>query len=303
MRPTVAQILLLGILLPGSATRAQAQDGKANGVPSPIADTGSALHSDKSDFTLFSPTPDSMMREFNTDRPDATESPYTVDAGHMQLEFSFLEYTRNSSSGTRGEAVSVLPANLKIGLLKNLDLQLVLNPYLRSTSRSNGSQRQNRSGFGDVELRTKINFWGNDGGATAGGIMPFVRLPGGSGGDGIRHVEGGIILPFASELPAGFDVGTMAEFDADRNSADDGYGVDFVHSVTLGHSLGRSNVHGYVEYFGTAPIATGSTYGAYFDTGATISLSENLQVDGGVNIGLPSHGSVYTVFSGLSTRF
>src|SRR5256885_9928210 len=35
----------------------------------------------KSDFNLFNPTPPELMREFNTDRPDKTESPYTVDAG------------------------------------------------------------------------------------------------------------------------------------------------------------------------------------------------------------------------------
>lgn len=49
-------------------------------------------------------------------------------------------------------------------------------------------------------------------------------------------------------LLSGFDVRTMAEFDVDRNAAVNGYGVDFVHSVTLGHGLGRSNlglpVHG-----------------------------------------------------------
>ncbi len=296
------KILLVGILLPGSFVQAQSTDRAKVGTPGHAADSARVGHPDKSKFTLFRPTPDSLMREFNTDRPDATESPYTVDAGHMQVEFSFVEYNRSSSSGTRSEAVSVLPANLKIGLFSNVDLQLVLNPYLRSTSRSTGSRRETQSGFGDIELRTKINFWGNDGGTTSGGILPFVRFPGGTGGDGVRQVEGGIILPLASQLPAGFDIGTMAEFDLDRNSANDGYGVDFVHSVTVGHALGRPNVHGYVEYFGSAPIATGTTYSAYFDTGTTIGLTENLQLDCGVNLGMPKHGSDYTVFAGFSAR-
>ena len=39
------------------------------------------------------------MREFNTDRPDVTESPFTVDAGHWQLELSFVEYTHNTGQG------------------------------------------------------------------------------------------------------------------------------------------------------------------------------------------------------------
>ncbi|WP_375396658.1 hypothetical protein [uncultured Sphingomonas sp.] len=36
---------------------------------------------DKSQYTLFDPTPRAAMRPFSTDRPDTTESPYTVDAG------------------------------------------------------------------------------------------------------------------------------------------------------------------------------------------------------------------------------
>jgi len=31
---------------------------------------------DKSDYTLFNPTPKAQMRELSTDRPDTTESPY-----------------------------------------------------------------------------------------------------------------------------------------------------------------------------------------------------------------------------------
>src|SRR5258707_15821817 len=41
---------------------------------------------DKSGYTLFNPTPREYMRAFTTDRPDLTESPFTVDAGHFQLE-------------------------------------------------------------------------------------------------------------------------------------------------------------------------------------------------------------------------
>lgn len=47
---------------------------------------------DKRQFTLFNPTPDKLMREMSTDRPDTTESPYTVDAGHFQFELDLAEY-------------------------------------------------------------------------------------------------------------------------------------------------------------------------------------------------------------------
>ena len=44
----------------------------------------------------------------------------------------------------------------------------------------------------------------------------------------------------------------MAEFDANRNTRNDGYGMDFVHSVTLHHKL-TERLDGYVEYVGGDP--------------------------------------------------
>ena len=40
----------------------------------------------KNSYHLFSTTPRHQMRRFETDRPDATESPITLDAGHLQYE-------------------------------------------------------------------------------------------------------------------------------------------------------------------------------------------------------------------------
>ncbi|MFN9973748.1 MAG: transporter, partial [Phycisphaerae bacterium] len=55
--------------------------------------SSTAAGSDKSAFHLFNPTPRELLREVDTDRPDTTESPHTVDAGHFQIEFSFVDYS------------------------------------------------------------------------------------------------------------------------------------------------------------------------------------------------------------------
>src|SRR5688500_19361057 len=80
-----------------------------------------ALAADKSKYNLFNPTPRGEMRDMSTDRPDTTESPLTVDAGHFQLEMSFFDVSRHETA--------VAPMNLKVGLTDNSDLQLVLLPY------------------------------------------------------------------------------------------------------------------------------------------------------------------------------
>src|SRR5205814_5062766 len=47
---------------------------------------------DKSGYNLWRPVPDSLLREMATDRPDKTESAFTVDAGHYQIEMDVLSY-------------------------------------------------------------------------------------------------------------------------------------------------------------------------------------------------------------------
>src|SRR5258706_181042 len=256
----------------------------------------------KSGYNLFNPTPHELMRELDTDRPDTTESPYTVDAGHFQLELSFLEYTHDESHGTRTDGFAVLPMNLKIGLLNNLDLQLILNPYQNIRTREPGASAS-KSGFGDAQVRMKLNLWGDDGGKTAFALMPFVTVPTGAAGLSDHHLEGGIILPLSiQELPGGFDLGTEARFDLSRNERNDGYGVDFVHTMTLGHFLFTKTLRGYVEYVGIAPICIGRTYLAYLDTGVTYGLTENVQLDAGVQIGLSRRASDFVLFTGISFR-
>ena len=45
------------------------------------ADPSSTPAPDKSQYTLFNPTPVDLRRPYNTDRPSKTDSPYTIDAG------------------------------------------------------------------------------------------------------------------------------------------------------------------------------------------------------------------------------
>ena len=63
--------------------------------PGVAAVPGEGAGRKKAQFTLLNPTPVDLMRDLSTDRPDQTESAYTVDAGHFQLEMDFLNYARD----------------------------------------------------------------------------------------------------------------------------------------------------------------------------------------------------------------
>ncbi len=137
---------------------------------------------DKSGFHLFNPTPRDQMRELSTDRPDQTESPYTVDAGHVQLEWDLANATfdrdRSGGGNVSTRAYGFAGVNAKVGLLNQVDLQLIVDGHADSRVTDNVAGTVAKgSGFGEMQTRLKINLWGNDGGRTALGIMPFVKWP------------------------------------------------------------------------------------------------------------------------------
>src|SRR5688572_1637733 len=230
---------------------------------------------DKGQYHLFNSTPPSLMREMSTDRPDTTESPFTVDAGHVQVELSFVEWTRDGDF----DELAVMPTNLKLGLLNNVDLQLVVSPYLRQ------EDVEDVSGFGDTQLRLKVNLWGNDGGTTALALMPYVSFPTGDDDLSANKLEGGLIVPLAIELAERRGLGLMAEVDLVRDQENDSYDVELLHTASLSHDL-TDRLGAYLEYIGTAAFDGDGDYLAALGMGVTYGLNENAQLDAGVNVGL-----------------
>jgi hypothetical protein len=234
-----------------------------------------------------------LLRELSTDRPDITESAFTVDSGHFQAELSFLEYTRGDGGQ---DQYAVLPMNLKLGLLNHVDVQLVINPYIRVET-----DDETVDGFGDLQLRTKVNLWGNDEGTTALALMPFVQIPTAADGVGSDRVEGGLILPFAMELPGAWSLGLMAELDFVRDASNDDYGLELVHTVAVGRGI-VGPLGGYLEYIGVAPHQTGGGYQAAIGLGLTYEWSADVQLDAGANLGLSDSADDVVLFTGISFR-
>lgn len=255
---------------------------------------------DKSQFWLFNPTPRPLMREMSTDRPDQTESAYTVDAGHFQIESDLFSYTHDSDQGGELDAFSAISLNLKVGLLNNVDLQLGLNPFLYDRFHDSGGTFSS-SGIGDLVTRLKINLWGNDSGPFALAMMPFLKIP---TGDHLSNgsLEGGVIFPLAFELPNGWGMGLMTEFDFLRNDDDDGYHTEFVNSITFAHDIVGS-LAGYVEFFTVVSTQSNSDWQGFFDFGLTYAVTDDLQLDTGINIGVTSSAPDWNPFIGLSYRY
>lgn len=262
---------------------------------------------EKSQYSLFNPTPVEMMRDMSTDRPDQTESPYTVDAGHFQIEADIVKYTydryKKNGENLRTKTWNVAPVNMKAGLTNSTDLQVVLDNYLdQTTSDKVAGTREEIDGFGDVTIRLKHNFWGNDGGDTAFALMPYVKLPTNSNDLGNNDVEGGLIAPLGIDLGGGYGLGLMTQLDVLKDADDDGYHPSFVNTATFAVEW-TEQLGTYYEIFTEKSTDGGEDWVVSFDTGATYALTENIQLDAGINIGLTESADDYQPFVGTTFRF
>ena len=261
---------------------------------------------DKSNYHLFNPTPPALMREMATDRPDKTESPYTVDAGHFQIEMDLATFTydkhNSARDGTLVRTWNIAPMNLKVGLLNNVDAQFIIQLHTRVRTSDPAASVTRRRGFNDFITRVKFNFWGNDGGDTAFGLMPYMKLPTNQDQLGNRSVEGGLIAPFAMELPAGWSLGAMPQIDFMRDTRSSGHHPELVTTISFGHDI-VGDLAGYAEFFQSLSLERGAPWVATVDFGLTYALTKNLQLDAGINIGVTRAADDFNPFVGVSWRF
>jgi hypothetical protein len=270
-----------------------------------VAAGGDPAGVDKSAFHLFNPTPSQYLRRMDTDGPGTTESPYTVDAGHFQVEMTFLAYTSERDPFEREryelEAWAIAPMILRVGLLNQFEAQLVLEPYHAVRERV-GTSRVTLRGFGDTTLRLKYNFWGNDHGRTAFAATPYVRFPTSSEGLGNNSLEAGLIFPLSVDLPEDFWLGLTTRFDALRDRAGRGYEMEFANSIAVGHDL-FGNLFGYVELFSAVSTERDTSWVGTFNTGLIYSLTDNFQLNAGGNVGITRSADDWSSFFGMAWRF
>ena len=298
----------LGRLLPAVAAavalpvgQAPARSSAVKGKSSAATTAGAAK--DKNGYHLFHPTPPELMRELSTDRPDKTESPYTVDAGHFQWEMDFAVFTLERENGARSRTWNIAPVNFKVGLANNADLQLIFDSYIHERVEDHRARvAETIDGVGDLTTRLKLNLWGNDGGTTAFGVMPFVKAPTRSCGLGNDAVEGGVIFPLAVAWPAGWNMGLQTEVDFRRNESNRGYHPEFINSITFSHDI-AGQLGGYVEFFSNVSTERGSRWVGTVDLGLTYAIAKNIQLDAGCNIGVTRSADDLQPFSGISLRF
>ncbi|MBX0291321.1 transporter [Hymenobacter sp. HSC-4F20] len=265
-------LALLGLL--GLATVAVAQEKAPK--PSPY---------DSAHFSLFKPVPRNRLRPLRPDRPGVTESPFTVDAGHFQTETDALRVINEREGDARSRELKVAYTTLKLGLSRRTDVQLEVPLYKVSKEREAGEANwQRQASFGDVALRVKHNFLGDDQeGPIAMGVVAYTRLPtGGQAGSG--GVEGGLILPVNIELPDQFNLDLQIESDLNYDREEGKHYARVMPSIALDHEF--NEVFSFLVEGVTQWDAQHSGWRSSLNLAPIFTLNPNLQVDFGAHLAL-----------------
>ncbi len=235
-----------------------------------------------------------------TDRPDATESPNTVEPGFIQIETGGY-YTRFEENEITFETLGYNTTLARIGLLENLELRLGVNyEDNRVTSKMGATETTaDFKSFTPMLAGIKINlFEGRSG--TDFGFLGHIYLP------FTTHTPDGV-TPEPSTTGADFRFSVGHEL-SERSGiaynlggqwAGDDTGMAFVYTVAYGYAL-SDKIGAYVELYGDAPELSSANH--YWDAGFTYLAGWNLQYD--LTFGRSiTEGQDLLLSAGLSYKF
>jgi len=241
-----------------------------------------------------------QLRELSTDRPDQTESPYSVDAGHLQIESEPFSYAITREAGVTLREIHVMNMNVRFGLSSAVDAQLVLLPLMMVRAEVAGATTSH-TGFGDTALRAKINLVGNDGGDFALGLLPFVVLPTASHETlGAGKPEFGFAVPVGIALPAEFALGLMPEIDVVAGETH-AYAVELTQTATVSHAL-VGELGAFVEGASVLSFEDETAASLELHGGLTYGIGADIQLDAGAFGTLIGEGEDLRVFAGFTFR-
>jgi Putative MetA-pathway of phenol degradation len=265
---------------------------------------------DKWQYTLLNSTPEDELRGMDTDRPNITNTPHTIDAGHLQIETGIFDYTyyrdRYQGANARFDGISAAQFNFRLGVLNNVELNAVVNSFewLRSSDYL-ADQSRREGGFGDTVVGGKLNLWGNESGdevwATALGIQPQFKIPTARQDLGNGHAELSVGVPFLVNLPDGIHLALQSTVGWQRNVENTGDVAAWQNAASIDRVFLR-NFDFYVEYWASCTTEHHQESPQTLDVGVTYPLSDNVVLDTGVNVGLNRSSETLEWLAGFSIR-
>lgn len=236
------------------------------------------------------------LRELSPDRPHQTESPHTVDVGHIMFETDLVNNTFYNKDIPHSSTTGLFYFNLKAGIQKNMDIEVLSNVYSLTHYEHNALPSMNSS-FPNLTFRYKLNVLGNDSGKTSIAIMPFMTTT------NLFHEKwqvqtGGILVNAEQMIGSKYELGYtggLTSFSANPFFEQH----EWFSTISFSYPLYKSLNH-FVEISDRFNESASIRNNYSFDSGFTFTPTENNQFDMGFYYFIPT--KMLYIFIGTTVR-
>ncbi len=245
-------------------------------------------------FTSFALSQTDDIGALVTDRPDATESPYTVRPGFLQIETGGF-YTESNEDGVNNKETTYNTTLLRYGLLENLELRLGLD-FLSSSSTFNGRTIGNDlNGASPLLLGAKIGVSEERGWMPKISLIGHLNLPFTASSD-FNINDTGMDFRFAFDHTLSERSGLAYNLGAQLEPGSSE--LSYIYTIAYGYDL-TSSIGVYGELYGDFPENSSANH--LWDAGFTYLANDDLQFDLTVGTGI-TQGQNLLLSAGLSYR-
>lgn len=247
--------------------------------------------------------------EIDSDRPDKTDSPQTLEKNKFQIEtgieYSLLKLKGFDEAGLPAEfnfkTFTAPTTLLRFGISKNIELRLGVDFDRQSQSSSNDSSGFNNSSNLSINppvLSVKIKLNEGKGWVPDFAILPEVQIPNiGNDDKKVKHFVPGFALLFSNNINERLDLGYNLGVEWSDNLEE----KEFFYSTSLGIKI-NSKFSSFVELYGNIPTDVNSS-NQNMDAGLMFLLKNNIQLDVYGGIGLSESSNNFMMGTGISLKF
>lgn len=236
------------------------------------------------------------------DRPGKSTPTCTVAPGHWQLETGLIDWSLQKDGGDRSTSTVIAETLIRVGLTDRSEIQFDVTPWQRERERVGGVRRQ-ASGFGDLNILYLHRLTGEQAPVKLA-LMPAVKLPTANHSIGNGKLEAALLLP--TEIDIGrspFSLNLTPEVDWSADSDGRGHHAAMTQVASLGWQATQKLSIAAELWRQWDWDPAGTQRQASADATAAYLVNNDVQIDGGANIGLNRATPDIEVYAGLSKRF
>ena len=241
------------------------------------------------------------LDELITDRPDATESPQTIQPGVVQLEIGVTR-THDAEAGVAIDQFALPGTLVRIGLSRRIELRVGWNGFQDLEVQEGGVDFRD-DGIGDSSLGFKIGLTDNATTSTVTALLVETSVP--TGADGFTNDRADPSVRYIAAFDVAESVGLGVNLGVNWGTEGQGASRDTLVSAfyTVATGFGLSDrIGAFIELLGELGLDSGVADTHSFDGGFTYRVRPNVQLDIAGGVGLNSAADDWFLGIGVSAR-